>query len=74
MDIPYGSPQKPMNMDAMGSKLLDCASRVAKPTSQENVPQLLQTTFQLDTVRDASQLVCLLAQVKLDSFSVKIIE
>ena len=60
VDIPYGSPENPMSMDAMAAKLRDCASYAAKPLSQENVEKLIQLVSRLEAVSDVVEVVRLL--------------
>jgi len=60
VDIPYGSPENPMSMDAIAAKLRDCASYVAKPLSQKNVEKLIQLVSQLEAVSDVEEVVRLL--------------
>lgn len=57
VDTPYGSPQNPMSMDAMATKLRDCASFAAKPVSQENLDKLIEMVSQLEKIRDMGQIV-----------------
>lgn len=60
VDTPYGSPENPMNMDAIAAKLRDCASYAAKPLSQKNVEKLIQLVSQLEAVSDVEEVVRLL--------------
>jgi 2-methylcitrate dehydratase PrpD len=60
VDTSYGSPENPMNMDAIAAKLRDCASYAAKPLSQKNVEKLIQLVSQLEAVSDVEEVVRLL--------------
>jgi 2-methylcitrate dehydratase PrpD len=60
VDTPYGSPENPMNMEAIASKLRDCAIFAAKPVSQKNLDGVLQMVKHIETVKDVGQIVRLL--------------
>jgi len=57
VDIPYGSPENPMSMEAMALKMRDCASYAAKPMSADNVERLIQQTAHLEGLPNVREFV-----------------
>lgn len=60
VDDIYGSPQNPMNMDALAEKFRDCASHGARPPKKERLEKLIQFLYQFENVRDVKQVIQLL--------------
>jgi 2-methylcitrate dehydratase PrpD len=60
VDHPYGSPETPMGMDALGEKLRDCASQAARPVGTDNVEKIIQLVSRLEAVSDVEQIARLL--------------
>jgi len=61
VDTPYGSPKNPMSMEAMATKMRDCASYAGKSMKDENVERLIQIISRLEEVNDVGEIVGLLA-------------
>jgi 2-methylcitrate dehydratase PrpD len=60
VDYPYGSPENPMDMDAIAEKFRDCASNAIKPVKKDKMEKLIQLIYNLETVRDVKQVIRLL--------------
>ena len=60
VDNPYGSPENPMDMDAIGEKFRDCASHAERPMRKDNVEKIIQLVSQFQTVSDVGQVARLL--------------
>jgi 2-methylcitrate dehydratase PrpD len=60
VDYPYGSPECPMDMDAIAEKFRDCASNAIKPVKKDKIEKLIQLIYNLETVRDVKQVIRLL--------------
>ncbi|MFC1814454.1 MmgE/PrpD family protein [Thermodesulfobacteriota bacterium] len=60
VDIPSGSPQNPMSMDAMVTKLRDCASIARSPMSEARIEKLVHMISHLEMVENVIEVVRLL--------------
>lgn len=60
VDAPYGSPDNPMNFDAMSQKLKDCGDNAAKPLPDKNLEKLVHIISHLEEVDDVGEIMRIL--------------
>jgi 2-methylcitrate dehydratase PrpD len=60
VDVPYGSPENPMSMDAIFEKFRDCALHAAKPMNNDTVEELLQIISRFESVDNMALITDLL--------------
>ncbi|MBI4330284.1 MAG: MmgE/PrpD family protein [Chloroflexi bacterium] len=61
VDEPYGNPRNPIPREHLVQKFMDCASSAARPATEKNIKEVVETVMKLEEVRDVSAIIRLLA-------------
>jgi len=62
VDHPYGSPENPMDTNAMAAKFRDCAAHAVKPLTAKNTQRLLDLLLNLEDVADVAEIAQMLSK------------
>jgi len=60
IDIATGHPDKPMSMDEMIEKFIDCAKHGRKPIVDQTIEQIIEMVQNLESINDVSEIISLL--------------